>query len=93
MWMMFGGGGKKIDLRVRDNTPKVEQAARDPESVTAQAIAEVRGATATPGACCERLSGDEGQQKRQRGARTIVVPTTPVTVPTDGVSSPRRKRE
>src|SRR5215831_20551690 len=48
LWMMFGGGAKKIEVRVRDNTNKTEQTARDPESVTAQAIAEVRGATATP---------------------------------------------
>src|SRR5262245_46098062 len=44
LWLIFGGGGKKVDLRVRDNADKTEQAARDPESVTAQAIAEVRSA-------------------------------------------------
>src|SRR5262245_53312935 len=39
LWMMFGSSGKKINLQVRDNTHKTEQAERDPESMTAQAIA------------------------------------------------------
>jgi hypothetical protein len=84
LWMMFGGG-KKVDLRVRDNTNKTDQAARDPESMTAQAIAEVRGATAT-------ASPAMGTTEAAGGTRTIVVPTTPVTVPTEitggAVSSP-----
>ena len=87
LWMIFGGGAKKIDLRVRDNTPKVEQAARDPESVTAQAIAEVRGATATPAPAASASPARETTEATE-GTRTIVVPTTPVTVPIDGASSP-----
>jgi len=84
LWMMFGGAGKKIDLQVRDNTNKTEQAARDTESLTAQAIAEVRSATATPtpavGASPATATGATD------AARTIIVPTTPVTVPLEGVS-------
>ena len=87
LWMMFSGGGKKIDLRVRDNTGKTEQAARDPESVTAQAIAEVRGASATPTPAAS-ASPAIGTTEATGGPRTIVVPATPVTVPIDGASSP-----
>ncbi|MGH9938692.1 MAG: hypothetical protein ACREAM_20825, partial [Blastocatellia bacterium] len=85
LWMMFGGGGRKIDLRVRDNTDKTEQAARDPESVTAQAIAEVRGATATatPAAGVSPTTTPGATE----GTRTIVVPTMPVTVPIEGAGS------
>src|SRR6266545_1532325 len=87
LWMMFGGGGKKIDLRVRDNTPKAEQATRDPESVTAQAIAEVRGATTTPMSAAS-ASPAIGKSEATGETRTIVVPATPVTVPIEGASSP-----
>jgi hypothetical protein len=91
LWMMFGGGGKKVALRVRGNTNKTEQAARDPESMTAQAIAEVRGATATP-APAAGASPAMGATEAAGGTRTIVVPATPVTVPTEvtggAVSSP-----
>src|SRR6266508_6422996 len=91
MWMMLSGGGKKVDLRVRDNTGKTEKAARDPESMTAQAIAEVRGATATPSPAAS-ASPAMGTTEAAGGTRTIVVPTTPVTVPTEitggAVSSP-----
>ncbi len=82
LWMMFGGGGKKVDLRVRDNTNKTEQAARDPESVTAQAIAEVRGATATP-APAASASPAIGTTETAGETRTIVMPATPVTVPAE----------
>jgi hypothetical protein len=81
LWMMFGGG-KRVDLRVRDNTNKTDQAARDPESMTAQAIAEVRGATATPSPAAS-ASPAVGATEAAGGTRTIVVPTTPVTVPTE----------
>jgi hypothetical protein len=91
LWMMFSGSGKKVALRVRDNTNKTEQASRDPESVTAQAIAEVRGATATPSPAAS-ASPAMGTTEAAWGTRTIVVPTTPVTVPTEitggAVSSP-----
>jgi hypothetical protein len=86
MWMMLSGGGKKVDLRVRDNTGKTEQAARDPESVTAQAIAEVRGATATPAPAASDFPA-MGTSEAKGEARTIVVPTTPITVPIEGASS------
>src|SRR5262249_39258826 len=87
LWMMFGGGAKKIDVRVRANTDKTEQTTRDPESVTAQAIAEVRGATMTQ-ASAASASPAKGTTEATEGTRTIVVPTTPVTVPIDGASSP-----
>jgi hypothetical protein len=87
LWMMLGGGGKKVDLRVRDNASKTGQAARDPESVTAQAIAEVRGATANPTPAAS-ASQATGTAEAMGGPRTIVVPTTPVTVPVEGASSP-----
>ena len=86
MWMMLSGGGKKVDLRVRDNTGKTEQAARDPESVTAQAIAEVRGATATPAPAASAHPA-MGTSEAKGETRTIVVPTTPITVPIEGASS------
>ncbi len=90
LWMMFGGG-KRVDLRVRDSANKTDQAARDPESMTAQAIAEVRGATATPSPAAS-ASPAMGTTEAAGGTRTIVVPTTPVTVPTEitggAVSSP-----
>jgi hypothetical protein len=87
LWMMFGGGDKKVDLRVRDAIDKTEQAARDPESVTAQAIAEVRGATAAP-TPSPSASPAIGTTETAGGTRTIIVPTTPVTVPIEGASSP-----
>jgi len=85
--MMFSGGDKKVDLRVRDNINKTEQATHDPESVTAQAIAEVRGATAAP-APSPSASPAIGTTETAGGTRTIIVPTTPVTVPVEGASSP-----
>src|SRR5262245_33643498 len=48
LWVMFGSSAKRINLQVRDNAHKTEQVQRDPESIMAQAIAEVRSATATP---------------------------------------------
>ncbi len=86
LWMMFGGGDKKVDLRVRDSINKTEQAARDPESVTAQAIAEVRGATAAP-TPFPSASPAIGTTETAGGTRTIIAPTTPVTVPIEGTSS------
>src|SRR5262245_13995002 len=87
LWMMLGGGDKKVDLRVRDSANKTEQATRDPESVTAQAIAEVRGATAAP-TPSPSASPAIGTTETAGGTRTIIVPTTPVTVPIEGASSP-----
>jgi hypothetical protein len=86
MWMLLSGGGKKVELRVRDNTDKTEQAARDPENVTAQAIAEVRGVTATP-APAASVPPAMGTSEAKGETRTIVEPATPVTVPIEGASS------
>jgi hypothetical protein len=86
MWMMLSGGGKKVELRVRDNTDKTEQAARDPESVTAQAIAEVRGVTTTPPPAAS-VPPAMGTSEAKGETRTIVEPATPVTVPMEGASS------
>jgi hypothetical protein len=85
MWVMLSGGGKKVELRVRDNSDKTEQAARDPESVTAQAIAEVRGVTATP-APAASVPPAMGTSEAKGETRTIVEPATPVTVPIEGAS-------
>ena len=87
MWLMLSGGGKKVELRVRDNTDKTEQAVRDPESVTAQAIAEVRAATATTAPAASD-SPAMGTSEGKGETRTIVVQTTPITVPIEGASSP-----
>src|SRR5262252_9159743 len=49
LWMLFGGGaGVKVNVPVRDNSRRTDQAARSGDDATAQAIAEVRGATASP---------------------------------------------
>src|SRR5262249_12027066 len=87
LWMMFAGGDKKVDLRVRDSVNKTEQVTHDPESVTAQAIAEVRGATAAP-APVPSVSPAISTTETAGGTRTIIVPTTPVTIPIEGASSP-----
>jgi len=67
--------------------PGSSQAARDPESVTAQSIAEVRGVTAAP-APAPSASPATGTSEAAGGTRTIIVPTTPITVPIEGASSP-----
>jgi len=87
LWMMFGGARTKVNVPVRDNAQRTDQAARGGDDATAQAIAEVRGATAsqTPAA---KASPAIGTTDAAGGTRTIVVPTTPVTVPIDGASSP-----
>ena len=87
MWLMLSGGGKKVELRVRDNADKTEQAARDPENVTAQAIAEIRGVTATPAPAPSAPSAT-GTSEAKGETRTIVEPATPVTVPIESASSP-----
>src|SRR5262249_48385994 len=85
LWMLFGGGaGTKVNVPVRDNSQRTDQAARGGDDATAQAIAEVRSATAspTPAASASPMIGTTGEP------RTIVVPTTPITVPIEGASSP-----
>jgi len=88
LWMLFGGGaGTKVNVPVRDNSQRTDQAARGGDDATAQAIAEVRGATAspTPAASASPMIGTTGATGEPR---TIVVPTTPITVTIEGASSP-----
>jgi hypothetical protein len=90
LWMMFGGGaGTKVNVPVRDNAHRTDQAARGGDDATAQAIAEVRRATASP-TPAPSASPAIGTTDATGGTRTIVAPATPVTVPIDGaaVSSP-----
>jgi hypothetical protein len=81
IWLMFGGNKTKINVPVRDNAQKSDQA-RSNDDVTAEAIAEVRGATASP---TPGLSASPVPATPAAGAGTIIVPTTPVTVPMEGV--------
>jgi hypothetical protein len=87
LWMMLGGGGKtKIKVPVRDNAQKPDQAASGNNDEIAQAIAEIRSATAspTPGTSA---SPAIGVTEATGGTRTIILPTTPVTVPIEGTGS------
>src|SRR5262249_29312588 len=88
LWMLFGGGaGTKVNVPVRDNSQRTDQAARGGDDATAQAIAEVRSATAspTPAASASPMIGTTGATGEPR---TIIMPTTPITVPIEGASSP-----
>ncbi len=88
LWVLFGGGSRtRVNVPVRENAQKTDQAARGGDDVTAQAIAEIRSATAspTPAASASPAIGTTGATGEPR---TIVVPTTPVTVPIEGASSP-----
>ncbi len=87
IWLMFGGGNKtRVTVPVRDNSQRTDQAAaRNSDDVTAQAIAEVRGATASP---APAPSASPAPVAPEAGAGTIVMPTTPVTVPMAGTVSP-----
>jgi hypothetical protein len=83
IWMMSGGGRKtKINVPVRETQQPDHAAARNNEDVTAQAIAEVRGATAS---ATPALSASPVPAAPVAGAGTIIMPTTPVTVPIEGV--------
>jgi hypothetical protein len=85
LWMMFSGGARtKVNVPVRDNAQRTDQAARGGDDATAQAIAEVRSATATPSPAAS-ASPAPGTIEAIGGTRTIIVPTTPVTVPIEGV--------
>src|SRR5262245_21093897 len=85
IWLMSGGGSKtKVTVPVRDNAQRTDQA-RNNDDVTAQAIAEVRGATASP---APATSASPAPVAPEAGAGTIVMPTTPVTVPMAGTVSP-----
>jgi hypothetical protein len=85
LWMMFSdGAGTKINVPVRDNAQRPDQIAQGSADETTQAIAEIRSATATrmPAASASPGTGTTGATE---GTRTIIVPTTPVTVPIEGV--------
>jgi hypothetical protein len=87
LWMLLGSGaGTKVNVPVRDNSQRTDQAARGGDDATAQAIAEVRSATAspTPAASASPMIGTTVVTGEPR---TIVVPTTPVTIPIEGSSS------
>ncbi len=85
LWMTFGGARTKVNVTVRDNAQRTDQAARGGDDATAQAIAEVRRATAstTP---APSASPAIGTTDAAGGTRTIVAPATPVTVPIDGAA-------
>jgi hypothetical protein len=88
LWMLFGGGARvKINVPVRDNSQRTDQTARGGDDATAQAIAEVRSATASPTPAAS-ASPMVGTTVVTGEPRTIVVPTTPITVPIEGVPSP-----
>src|SRR5262245_10763447 len=49
LWMLFNNDSKtKINVPVRDNSQRTDQATRSNDDATAQAIAEVRSATTSP---------------------------------------------
>ena len=86
LWMMFSdGAGTRINVPVRDNAQRPDQIAQGGADETTQAIAEIRSATATP---TPAASASPGTTEAIGGTRTIIVPTTPVTVPIEGASSP-----
>jgi hypothetical protein len=86
LWMMFGGGARtKVNVTVRDNAQRTDQAARGGDDATAQAIAEVRRATASP-TPAPSASPAIGTTDAAGGTRTIGAPATPVTVPIDGAA-------
>src|SRR5262245_45102071 len=88
LWMMFGGGARtRVNVPVRDNAQRIDQAARVGDDATAQAIAEVRSSTASPTPAVS-ASPAIGTTDPARGTRTIIVPATPVTVPIDGAAVP-----
>ncbi len=74
-WMTMGGK-KKINLAVRDRNAQTDQAtARNAEDVTAQAIAEIRGATTAPAPAASPITA--------AGAAPATL-TAPVTIPLGG---------
>jgi hypothetical protein len=86
IWLLSGGQKTRVTVPVRDNSQRTDQAAaRNNDDVTAQAIAEVRGATASP---APAPSASPVPVAPAAGAGTIVMPTTPVTVPMAGTVSP-----
>src|SRR5262245_25206230 len=78
IWLMFSGNKTKINVPVRDNAQKSDQS-RSNDDVTAEAIAEVRGATTSPTPALSVPATPAAS------AGTIIVPTTPATVPMEGV--------
>jgi hypothetical protein len=87
LWLMSGGGGKtKINVPVRDNAQRSDQAGSGNADETTQAIAEIRSATASPTPATSASPGT-GVTEATGGTRTIIMPTTPVTVPIEGTGS------
>jgi hypothetical protein len=87
LWLLLGGGGKtKIKVPVRDNAQRADQATAGNNDETAQAIAEIRSATASPSPAAS-ASPATGVTEATGGTRTIILPTTPVTVPIEGTGS------
>ena len=88
LWVVFGDRGKtKINLPVRDaNAQKANPAdARNPDDVTAEAIAEVRSAAPVPSPVVAALP---------LPTTSVIAPATPVTIPLESiggtVASPAR---
>jgi hypothetical protein len=87
LWLMLGGGSKtRIKVPVRDNAQRSDQATSGNNDETAQAIAEIRSATASPTPAAS-ASPAIGPTEATGGTRTIIMPTTPVTVPIEGTGS------
>ncbi|MBO0863314.1 MAG: hypothetical protein J2P21_33445, partial [Chloracidobacterium sp.] len=85
LWMISSGGAKtRINLPVREKIQKTDQAARGGDDATAQAIAEIRSATTAPSPALS-ATPDQGTVAAPGRMRPIIVPTTPVTVPIDGI--------
>jgi hypothetical protein len=85
VWMTMSGGGRKtrINVPVRDTQRADQSSARNNEDVTAQAIAEIRGAAASP---TPAASASSVPISPASGVGTVLMPTTPVTVPLEGLS-------
>ena len=87
LWMMSGSNKTRVNVPVRDTARGIDSsAARNNDDVTAQAIAEVRGAIAAPApAASTSPPPATSTTGATEATRTIVMPTTPVTVPLEGV--------
>jgi hypothetical protein len=85
VWVtMSGGGGKtRINVPVRNTQRADQNSARNNEDVTAQAIAEIRGTAASP---TPATSLSPVPVSPTSGVGTVIMPTTPVTVPVEGLS-------
>ncbi len=83
IWLIFGGQKTKINVPVQDNAQRTGQTgARNNDDVTAQAIAEIRDVAASPSPA---PSVSPAPVAPAAGSGTIIMPTTPVTVPMEGL--------